>query len=429
MRLWRAPILAFVAAGAGWLVCTSVGSAWENDRPPIGADEGRPHVLWQDAESCVGRVAFVYGTIAAVGHTENVHFLNFDAERRDVFKAVVFSRSLDSFPGTLDELYSGKTVRIRGHVSRYRGSPEIQVTAAEQIEVLEQVPALPGSAVESAAPKSAGKGVLRVATYNVENLFDDIDDPYANDDGAEPKPRADLEQVAAVIRTLQADVLALQEVESRGYLERFVEVFLPDQGYRHIVHYEGNDTRGIDVALVSKEPIGKVVSHRHLTFAGPNERPQKFSRDVLAVEIHPIASKPFEVWVLHLKSNSDGRKYAEPVRLAEAIQLRKLLDERLTRDPHARIVVCGDCNDTPDSATISTLVGVGETALQTAWQQIPESHRVSYHREPYRSLIDFVFWSRPFIEHYAPISYRLAATDADQSGSDHFPVIVEFQVE
>lgn len=422
--MWfRRALVAVVVMGCGGLPDRVAG---EDD--PIGPDEGRPHVLWQDADSCVGRAAFVYGTIAAVGHANGIHFLNFDAKRRDVFKAVVFSRSLEKFPTSLDELYAGKTVRIRGYVSRYRGSPEIQVASPGQIAILDQLPALPPAASPLPIEPPVAAGTIRIATFNVENLFDNSDDPYTNDDSAEPKPRPKLEQLAASIRTLQADVLALQEVESRGYLERFVEVFLADQGYRHIVQFEGNDIRGIDVALLSKLAIGKVVSHRHLSFQGADGKPQRFSRDVLTVEIQPTTGRPFEVWVLHLKSNSDGRQYAEPVRLAEAAEVRRLLNERLSTVPQPRIVVCGDLNDTPESETVKSLTGEGAAALQSAWQEIPTTEQISYHREPYRSLIDFIFWSPALAGDFVPKSYRVIAQTTGEPGSDHFPVVAEFEI-
>jgi hypothetical protein len=54
---------------------------------------------------------------------------------------------------------------------------------------------------------------------------------------------------------MDVDVLALQEVEGVGTLRNFVRDYL-DNAYRHIVLIEGNDPRLIDLALVSKVPLG-----------------------------------------------------------------------------------------------------------------------------------------------------------------------------
>ena len=62
---------------------------------------------------------------------------------------------------------------------------------------------------------------------------------------------------------MDVDVLALQEVEDIGTLRNFVRDYL-DNGYRHIVLIEGNDPRLIDVALVSKLPLGQATSWQRL---------------------------------------------------------------------------------------------------------------------------------------------------------------------
>lgn len=406
------------------LVCI-VGTHSGAEESPIHPDEARPHVSWQDAAQVIGRTAYVSGTVARIGHTERIHFLNFDAERRDVFTVVIFQPFLERFTSPLEELYEGRPVRVRGMVTTYAGTPQIQVTSPDQIEVLDSLPTLP----KPAAPPPAKVGEeFTMATFNVRNLFDSDDDPYHSDEGTPAKPRMELERLAEVIRRLDADVLALQEVESRGYLERFLEVFLPDAGYQHIVHFEGNDARGIDVCLLSRLPVGGVTSYRHATFADDVERPQRFRRDLLCVQIEPQGAKAFEVWVVHLKSNSEGRKHAEPIRLTEAKAVRRLLDQRLSADPDAAIFVCGDFNDTPDSPTVTTITGAGPMALASAWSNIPESERITYNLEPYRSMIDFILWTPALNSRYVKDSYGIIPGKLEDVGSDHNPVRARFRV-
>ena len=393
--------------------------------PPVDDDEARPHVAWQDAEGVVGRTAFVSGVVARVGHSKRVHFLNFDPKRRDVFVVVIFQPFLERFEGTLEELYEGRPIRVRGMVTRFRGTPQIQVSSPEQIEVLDKLPELKPLAVP--AKLSVGQQI-KVATFNVRNLFDDANDAYHNDEGTQAKPRHELEKLAAAIARLDADVLALQEVESRGYLARFLEVFAPQAGYQDVVHFEGNDLRGIDVCLLSRLPVGPVTSFRHATFADETGKRQKFRRDLLCVRLEPEDGLPFEVWVAHLKSNSDGREYAEPVRMAEAREIRRLLDKRLAADPNAAIIVCGDFNDTADSATVQTITGRGTTALRTAWSSIPEPQRITYNLEPYRSMIDFILWTPGMHSRYVKGTYAILGGSLEEIGSDHNPVRAEFRV-
>jgi hypothetical protein len=267
-------------------------------QPPIGANEGRPTVLWQEARQIVGKTAFVTGHVTDVPTVGRITFINFDKQRPARFAGVIFDDNIANFPKPPAEMYNGKIVRIRGVVSLFRDQPQIIVTSPEQVEVLDALPS------KSDAPKPMQRqtpGRLVVAAYNTLNLFDDLDDPYREDEATPTKPRDELENLAQSIESLGADVIALEEVENRDHLQRFVEVFLPHLGYENVVLFEGNDMRGIDVALISRVPIGPVRSHRHLKFAGPDGVIRQFQRDVLAVTVEPAGGEPLEIWVLQLK--------------------------------------------------------------------------------------------------------------------------------
>lgn len=391
---------------------------------PIEPDEGRPHVGWKDADKVVGRVAFVSGIVEEVRSSGRVNFLDFDDSSREGFVGVVYRDNLSNFPGSLEELYKGKIIRIRGMVSTHQGQPQIQIKAPSQIEILNELP--PTKLIQPAEVK-VGE-VITIATYNILNLFDDIDDPYFLDETTPAKPRAQMERLAQTLRTLNADVIGLQEVENRHYLERFLEVFVPDLGYRHVVHFEGNDTRGIDVALISRIPVGVVRSYRHHEFPGPDGKPMVFERDLLAVELRPPQGAPLEVWVLHLKSNFEGREYAEPIRKAEASEVRRILDQRLKSDANARIIVLGDFNDTPENSALQTIRGSGPNALKSFYEELSEGQRVTYNKEPFRSMIDFILATPAMAAGYAEGSYHVIDGTIESSGSDHNPVSAKFKL-
>jgi hypothetical protein len=83
---------------------------------------------------------------------------------------------------------------------------------------------------------------------------------------------------------MDVDVLALQEVEDVGTLRNFVRDYL-DNAYRHIVLIEGNDPRLIDVALVSKLPLGQATSWQHARHKSEPTSLPIFSRDLLEVDV------------------------------------------------------------------------------------------------------------------------------------------------
>jgi endonuclease/exonuclease/phosphatase family metal-dependent hydrolase len=402
--------------------------------PPIGENEGLPQIMWQNARNQVGKMALVSGQVIGVASVGRITFINFDDQRPRRFEAVIFEDNLANFPKPPAEMYDGKIINIRGRVSVFQDRPQIVITSPAQIEVLDALPRESNNAAR--APRKQSKpGELVIGAYNALNLFDAYDDPYREDEGTPAKPREEMEQFAQSIELLNADVLALEEVENRDHLQRFVDVFLPDMGYQEVVLFEGNDGRGIDVALLSRVPVGPVRSHRHIRFPGPNgEGTMRFNRDVLAVTLQPAGGPPVEVWVVHLKSKrgsgENGVDETEPVRLAEATEVRKLLDEQLARDPQARIIVTGDFNDTIDSKSIQTIVGSGPTAMWSAFTDLGSNPAVvTYNEEPFRSVIDHLLCSPALHERFVKGSVRVPQGSVATTGSDHNPIVATFRVD
>jgi endonuclease/exonuclease/phosphatase family metal-dependent hydrolase len=392
----------------------------------IRPEEGRPQVTWEQAPSLVGKQASVSGKVINVNTAGRVTFVNFDAQRPARFTVVIFRENLGNFPKPPKEMYDGQIIRVRGTVSMFKDAAQMVVTTPAQIEVLDKIP--PTSIPPKVAAKTGKPGEVVIASYNLLNLFDDQDDPYRNDEITPAKPRAEMERLAESIRQLNADVIAVEEVESRDYLERFVNVFLPDMGYKHVVLMEGNDLRGIDVGVVSRVPVGEVRSNRHVEFPGKDEAPSRFQRDVLEVTLLPEGGEPLAVWVVHLKSNSGGREEAEPIRLPEAREVRRMLDEELERNPDARIVVTGDFNDTIESQTIQTIIGSSERAMWSASSESKDPALVTYNKEPHRSVIDFILCTPAMSRQFIQGSYRNPQGSIEQTGSDHNPVAAAFRV-
>lgn len=147
---------------------------------------------------------------------------------------------------------------------------------------------------EPAPPES-----VTVMAFNVQNLFDTVDDPGKDDKAYLPIEvkqsaahiaecneipveswrneclyldwdNAALEHklgvVAATIRQVNdgrgPDIVALQEVENLAVLERLRTEFLQQGEYLPAVLIEGADTRGIDVAFLTRLPLaGDPVLH------------------------------------------------------------------------------------------------------------------------------------------------------------------------
>jgi endonuclease/exonuclease/phosphatase family metal-dependent hydrolase len=154
------------------------------------------------------------------------------------------------------------------------------------------------------------------------------------------------------IRAIDVDVLAVQEVESIEALQEFVDTHkLNDAGYKHLVLVEGNDDRLIDVGIISRQPIGAVVSWRHRTYENRRAKPI-FSRDLLQVEILSDDRRKtlLTLYVNHLKS-----KLARDADETRAGNLRRQTE----RPPPGPFIVLGDMNDTPTTTRLAAIRDLG----------------------------------------------------------------------
>jgi endonuclease/exonuclease/phosphatase family metal-dependent hydrolase len=247
--------------------------------------------------------------------------------------------------------------------------------------------------------------VVRVGTFNLNNLFSrfnfqaEIGQVPASDPGGitltfdqdgfrvrtfmgrlvrEKSPGDTAEIARRLASVMNADVLAVQEVEHIEILKQFNREHLQNL-YSHIALVEGNDQRLIDVGIMSKLPIGMIVSHQ--TAVHPDEPTQRvFSRDLLQVEIlDHNRDKLFTIYNTHLKSHfvPFGE---DPIQGAiDANNRRKQQAETISRiitraeRPNSRFVLAGDMNDPPGSQFLSPMLTVDNQPLVNALENPAET--------------------------------------------------------
>ena len=147
---------------------------------------------------------------------------------------------------------------------------------------------------------------------------------------------------ARVIRDIGAQVLGLVEVEDRPSLLRFNRDLLGGL-YRHVMLVDGNDDRGIDVAIMTRNgfDIESIRSNVDKT----DSKGIVFSRDCAEYEVRTPKGAVIHVLVNHFKSQSGGGG-AKRKRQAKAV--RKIVDELVQAGNH--VVVVGDLNEGPAAA-------------------------------------------------------------------------------
>jgi endonuclease/exonuclease/phosphatase family metal-dependent hydrolase len=183
----------------------------------------------------------------------------------------------------------------------------------------------------------------------------------------EPINENAMRNTARVLVDIEADVLGVVEAESRPVLADFNRLILPAIGgtpFRHVMVIDGNDERGIDVGLMSREgfPIGRMRSH--VDDRLENGEPV-FSRDCPEYEVTTPDGGRVVVMVNHFKSKGYGSTASSNrKRKAQAGRVAEIYRE-LREAGQDMIAIVGDLNDTPDSTPLAPLIG--ETDLRDAF--------------------------------------------------------------
>lgn len=192
------------------------------------------------------------------------------------------------------------------------------------------------------------------------------------------KDQKDTEEIARrILDVVDVDVLSVQEVEHVEILKEFNREFLGSL-YTYIVLVEVNDQRLIDVGILSKLPIGKIVSHQ--TAVHPEDPDTRvFGRDLIQVEIlDKNREKLFTLYNTHLKSHyvPFGQ---DPVQGAVKANNRcrrqtEMVSTIISKEERkgSRFVLTGDMNDPPDSTYLSTLLQIDDQPLLNALENPTE---------------------------------------------------------
>jgi endonuclease/exonuclease/phosphatase family metal-dependent hydrolase len=268
-------------------------------------------------------------------------------------------------------------------------------------------------------PPAAGTSVrpaavVRVATWNVHDLFDETDrlvPPGARDEVPDGDAvEAKLSRLAAVLARLDADVVLLQEVENRAVLERLAA----RAAYPEARLVEGDDPRGIDVAALSRLPLEAYVSH--LGERDAAGRPL-FPRD--CVEIHArAAARPVVVVGSHFSSalSDDGTR-----REAQAARLREIADEVRAVRPSALVVAGGDLNDGPASLPLAPLLADG------AWIDPTGPGEITWVGASGGAHLVHLLLPRE--DAHALLAARVEAGADVAAASDHRPVVIDLRLD
>lgn len=189
---------------------------------------------------------------------------------------------------------------------------------------------------------------LAVAGWNLENLFDTEDDPQVDQDEdftpqspkhwTKERLEIKLNNLSGVICKMNGgkgpDVLGICEVENRKVVEMLVAKLQPLGRKYEIIHKDSPSERGIDCAIIFDSAAFQLVDSKFHHVDAEN------TRDIVEAKFHRKSSDLY-VFMDHWPS----RFHDESFRVKAGDVARKRIDEILTTDPKADIIMLGDFND------------------------------------------------------------------------------------
>ena len=314
---------------------------------------------------------------------------------------------------------------------------------------------------------SASQRQYTIAFYNLENLFDTINDPQTLDDDFTPSSekkwtekryRKKTKKMGRVISqigysetTYPPLIVGLAEVENKKVLENLVDSkFLKEKEY-DFVHFDSPDERGIDTALLYRKEYFEILHTEAFNLHLLNEEGIKdYTRDILYVK-GKLEDETVHILVNHWPSRRKGTDETAYKRIAAAKRNLEIIAGIYEQDPHARILIMGDFNDDPKSESLKTLVTnefynpmellltkySGSLNYKGAWNlfdQIILSHNfLRQHGNNFRFLTAKVFSPEDIREYkgkYKGNPFRTYVGKKYLGGfSDHFPVYSVLTIE
>lgn len=195
-----------------------------------------------------------------------------------------------------------------------------------------------------------------VGFYNVENLFDTINDPTINDEDFLPTAENNWNQVRYeekiahinAVLDLMGNPLAVGfcEVENATVMYDVIRHNAKRAKQYGLVHFDSPDLRGIDVALIYDSLNMKFISAGKLRFDLVVSEENKYTRDIVWSKFVSKKDTLFFM-VNHWPSRRGGENESEPNRMEAAKNARKFIDSIQTVNAKTKIIFMGDLNDYP----------------------------------------------------------------------------------
>ncbi len=273
---------------------------------------------------------------------------------------------------------------------------------------------------------------LTILSYNVENLFDTINNPLTDDDEFLPTSERrwtkqryykKLHHIAKVISRAGGVLdfpafVGLLEVENNEILEQLIhQTDLANAKYQYIITHSP-DRRGLDVALLYSPKLFTLLEHREIEITFPSNLEKK-SRNILHVSGLIGNQEPLHLFVCHAPSRRGGARATQAYRNRVMQELKKACQEVYEANSKAHIVLMGDFNASLKEVNNSKALGSRninhynrkaedkELQLFNIMSEIPENNApASYCYKGHWEQLDQFIISQSLLRADSPLSYQ-----------------------
>ncbi len=214
------------------------------------------------------------------------------------------------------------------------------------------------------------KNIFTIAFYNLENLFDTIDDPKILDDEFTPDGKKHwtygryskkIQKLSSVIRQIGVEqskqppvLIGVAEIENKKVLSDLIHSKSLRNYQYDFVHYNSPDMRGIDVGLLYNKRYFELLDSDTFPLFIEENGVRSFTRDVLMVKGN-LNGELIHILVNHWPSRRKGVEESEYKRMKAADLNREIMDRIKIEEGVAKFIIMGDFNDGPLDKSLKSL--------------------------------------------------------------------------
>lgn len=314
--------------------------------------------------------------------------------------------------------------------------------------------------------KKKNKKLHTIAFYNLENLFDTVDDKYKLDNDFTPKGYKSwtpkrykkklvklgkvISQIGLATNDRPPVLLGVAEIENGKVMNDLISVDALKKFNYDYIHYESPDERGIDTGLIYDTDFFEIINSETITLWIENEKGVRdTTRDILYV-YGKLNKEEVHLFVNHWPSRRDGTTDTSHKRVEAAKTILEFMTKIEEVHVNPNYIVMGDFNDGPNDESIATLLEPG--SLYNPMTQLLSPIRGSANYKRKWSLFDQILFSHNFFNYekgthsfahanifdeeflkewkgkYKGVPYRTYVGRKYVGGySDHFPVYIQLK--